>query len=416
MFILRIIMESFAQAYHQLVGNRLRSFLSLLGITIGIFCIVGVQSAVDSLEASIRDSLGKLGDNVVYIQKMPWNEDPGNNWWKYMQRPNPDFEDYEALRGKLTTAAFIDHHVFLSDRTAKWNSNSVERVPVVGVTEDFGPLFQVGYEKGRYFSPGEINSASQKALIGSVVAEQLFGAIEPIGKKISLLGKKLEVIGVFEKSGDAIVNVMNYDEVIIISYNLAQRLGNVKSDNPFGGSINIKAKDGVSLVELQDDITGVLRAHRRLRPREDADFSINSVSMLSAIMDNVFSAMNLAAWFIGGFAIFVGMFSVANIMFVSVKERTSIIGVKMALGARSYVILLEFLIESIVLCLIGGAAGLVLIWAILSLLSGNVPFEIFLSANNMVFGLILSVIIGMLAGFIPAFQAARMDPVEAIRQ
>lgn len=414
--LLKIINESIRQAFQQLAGNKLRSFLSLLGITIGILCIVGVQSAVDSLEANIRGSFEKLGDDVIYIQKMPWNEDPGENWWKYMRRPNPSYNDYKAIKAKVKTAGLVDYHVFIGSKTIKYRSSSVDRATTVAVTYEFDDLFKVNYDKGRWYTPTEYHYGLNKVVIGHKIAEELFGTLDPIGKKVKLMGHKLEIIGVFEKSGKDIINVMDYDEVIIVAYELAKKIANVKAQNPFfGTAVNVKAAKGSTTEELKDELTWVLRAKRRLKPKEENNFSLNSLSILGGIMDAIFGTMSFAGWLIGIFAIFVGGFSVANIMFVSVKERTKIIGIKKAIGAKRYIILLEFLIESIILCILGGAVGLAMLYGFFKLMEGTTPFDIFLSSGNIILGLSLSIIIGVLSGFIPALQASNMDPVVAIR-
>jgi putative ABC transport system permease protein len=413
--ILRVIYESIVQATQQLVSNKLRSFLSLLGISIGIFCIVGVQSAVDSLQDNIMGSLNKLGEDVIYIQKMPWNEDPGQNFWKYQRRPSPSYKDFEAIKKKVKSAGLADYHVFIGARTAKYRSNSVERVFVAAVTYDFEKLFNVEFEKGRYYTPSEFHYGQNKVLMGYEVAEALFGNVEPIGKTINLGGRDVEVIAIFKKSGKDLLKVMDYDRAVIISYELAKKFANVKTNHPFGTTVNVKAAPGISLEELKDDITGALRAQRKLKPKESDNFALNSLSIIANLMNQFFDVLNLVGLFIGVFAILVGMFSVANIMFVSVKERTNIIGIKKALGAKQVVILLEFLIESVILCLIGGAIGLLFAHLVLMMLTGVLPFPIYVDTGNLIFGAGLSVVVGILSGFIPALQAARMDPVDAIR-
>jgi putative ABC transport system permease protein len=413
---LKIFNESIRQAFQQLTGNKLRSFLSLLGITIGIFCIIGVQSAVDSLESNVRGSLEELGDDMIFINKMPMLEDPHENYWKYLRRPNPSYKDYENLKKKVKTAKVVDFHVGIGSKTAKYRSNTVEGAFVLAVTIEFDEMFQPGYDNGRWYNNFEYQKGHNKVVIGYEVAQQLFGAgIDPIGRKIKLMGQKVEVIGVFEKAGESMINIVNFDEVIVISYEFAKKVANVSNSDPRGGSINLQAAEGVSFERLKDDITGVLRNSRGLRPKESNNFAINALSMLAGVLDSVFGALNMAGWIIGGFAIFVGIFSVANIMFVSVKERTGMIGIKKALGAKRNVILLEFLIESIILCILGGILGLILVKLILLCANESMPFPIYLSWNNVVFGISLSIFIGIISGFIPAFQASKMDPVEAMR-
>ncbi len=413
---LKIFYESAVQAVQQLLANKLRSFLSLLGITIGIFCIVGVQSAVDSLEADIRNSFERLGSDVLYINVMPWNEDPGRNFWKYQRRPVPSYTDFKALKKRLTKAYLVDYQVFIGPRSVKWRNNFVERTLLASVTYDFAEIFQVEFQKGRYFTPSEYHYGMNRVLIGHKVAQELFGDVDPIGKQIKLMGQRVEVIGVFAPSGKSLINVLNFDQSIIVGYPFAKKVANLDQiKSPFGIVLIAKAAPGTSLEALKDEVTMVLRSVRKLKPKEENNFALNSLSLIAQAMDAFFGAMSTAGWFIGIFAIFVGAFSVANIMFVSVKERTSIIGIKKALGAKKMVILLEFLIESVILCLIGGVAGLIVVAGTLYLLSGVLPFEVFLNLHNIALGVGLSVLIGVLSGIIPAGQAARLDPVVAIR-
>lgn len=412
----RVIIESISQALQQLIGNKLRSFLSLLGVSIGIFCIIGVNSAVDSLEDNVRGSIEKLGDDIVYVQKISWAEDPGQNFYKYLRRPNISYEDFEAVSERVKSADMVSFHVGVGNRVAKYGTNSMD-IFYIGVTYDFGEMFKFEYDSGRYFSPSEYHFGSNKAILGYEVAQALFGNIDPIGRSIKVNGRKLEVIGVLQKSGDSLVNVMNFDEGIIISYELARKIVNLKPNHPFGNtSVNIKAAEDVDVRQLRDEVTGTLRAHRRLKPKEENNFSINELSIISGFLNSFFGVLNMLGYFIGFFAILVGMFSVANIMFVSVKERTNIIGIKKALGAKSYIILLEFLIEAAILCLIGGVAGLLLVFVITTVLSQVIDFELYMSFGNIMFGIILSMVVGVISGMIPALQASRMDPVDAMRQ
>jgi putative ABC transport system permease protein len=417
--LLRILTEGASQAWQQLVANKLRSFLSLLGITIGIFCIIGVKSAVNSLEDNIRGSLDKLGSDVIYIEKFSWGEDPGANYWKWMRRPNFTFSEYEVLRDNLDNAELIGYWQFLGSKTAKWHSNSVEGVFLLGMTEDCRDLFHLEFDgDGRYFSPVEYQNGSDVCILGGVIAEEIFGVdIDPLEKEVNVSGRKLRVVGVLKKSGKELLKPFNFDNGILVGYNLARRGFGVRTKGGFDRtSLLVKAKPGVDLEAMKDEITGVIRGARRIKPKEESNFALNTLSVLSGLFDSVFGTLNIAGFIIGIFALFVGMFSVANIMFVSVKERTNIIGIKMALGAKRWFILLEILFEAVALCVVGGLIGLSLIWMVTFAISKAMDFDIHLSFSNTLIGILTSVIVGVLSGLIPAAQASRMDPVEAIRK
>ena len=414
--VFKIFLESISQAVSQLQANKLRSFLSLLGISIGIFCIIGVTAAVDSLEDNVRGSFDKLGEDVVSIQKFMWG-DPGPNWQRYLRRPDVSYKDFSVLAGKLKSAQAVSYAVFIGIKTFKFKSASVSDVEFQAVSYAFEELVKLDFQSGRYFSPAEYQYGANKVIIGAKVAEALFGATDPIGRTIQMGGHKFDVIGVLEPAGKSLIDIFSFDNAAIISYELGRKVANLRPDNPFGNaSISVKALQGVSINALKDEITGLMRAHRRLKPKEEDNFSLNTLSIISNALDGFFRVLGMLGIVIGGFAIFVGMFSVANIMFVSVKERTSIIGIKKALGAKRFMILLEFLIESIVLSLLGGLVGLLLVQIVVKGLSNVIDFNLFLSANNILVGVVTSVVVGILAGLLPAWQAARMDPVEAMRK
>lgn len=415
--ILKIIREGALQSWQSLVSNKLRSFLSLLGITIGIFCIVGVRSAVDSLEANVRGSFEKLGRDVIYVSKFTWAEDPGQNYWKFMRRPNISYDDYESIARRVKTAALVSYHVFIGSKTAKWKSNSVERTFMLGCTYDYDKMFNLKFVQGRWFSQSEYQHGTNLVVLGAEVAEGLFGQnVDPINKLVRIGGRPYKVIGVLERNGKDLINIMNFDNALLTSYEMAKKVANLKARNVFGNSmLSVKCDPNVSMDVFRDDITVAMRSTRKLKPLEEENFALNELSLLSKVLDGFFAVLNSVGLFIGLFAIIVGIFSVANIMFVSVRERTNIIGIKKALGAKNYFILLEFLIESVFLCIMGGVLGLAIIALFAKLLSIALEFNLFLSVENIVFGLVLSTIIGILSGVIPALRAARMDPVEAIR-
>lgn len=415
MKILRISKESLRFAINALVVNKLRTLLSLLGVTIGIFTIIIVFTIVDSLERNIRSSVSSLGSNVVYVQKWPWGGEGGEyKWWKYFQRPEPSFKEMQLLEKRMTTASSVVFS-FGFNKTVKFASNSVENAAIIPVSHQYFNLWNHELETGRYFSEIESQNGNPVAVIGKEVARGLFGNKDAVGKKFRILGRKVRIIGVFEKQGSSSIG-QNIDETILIPVTFCRTMMNV--DNRNGARIMVAAKPGVELVELKDELRGAMRSMRRLKPKADDNFALNEISVFSKGLDLVFGIIGMAGGAIGFFSILVGGFGIANIMFVSVKERTNQIGIQKSLGAKKYFIRLQFLLESIILCLIGGIIGLFLVFIsiqIFYLINPDIGLEVTLSLKNILQGLGLSVIIGLVAGFIPAWQASRLDPVEAIR-
>ena len=331
--LLKVIRESIAQALQQLISNKLRSFLSLLGITIGIFCIIGVQSAVDSLENSIRGSFDKLGSDVIYVAKFPWGGGTEADWLRWQRRPNASYNDFKTIKRKVKSAEEASFMLFIGSKTLKYGSSSVDRVAAMGVTYAYRDMYDLDFEEGRYFSYQEHRYGAPKCLIGHKVATELFGDQSPIGKEVKMMGRKLEVIGLIKKSGKDLVGILDFDERLLISFELARKITNIKSNVSFqNASLSVKAASGVSVDQLKDEVEGVLRAERRLKPRQENNFALNELSLMSSLFDAFFGSLSTMGWIIGGFAILVGIFSVANIMFVSVKERTNIIGIKKSTG------------------------------------------------------------------------------------
>ena len=413
---IKVIWESINQALSSLLANKLRSFLSLLGITIGIFCIISIKSAVDSLQQNVMSGLSELGSGTVYIEKFPWNDgDWENNYFKYMKRPDPDFDDFKVVKKKSKLADNVSYSVFSGGKTIKYKSNSLQDAFIKGSSYDFQSIQNLEFVKGRHFTLSEHNSGSNKVILGSVSAKELFQNLDPIGKEIKLAGQNYTVIGVLKEEGDNEFNFMNFDKVIWVSLTNARRFLNIKDGKGVGESLVVKGKPGVDNEELKAELTGILRPHRGLKPREKDNFSLMELSSLNAVLEGIFGTLNAVGFVIGIFALIVGMFSVANIMFVSVKERTNIIGIKKAIGAQKGIILLEFLVEAVVLCLIGGLVGLAFSYLMIIFISNVLDFPMIMTMNNAVFGIVISIIVGMISGIIPAYLAARMDPVVAIR-
>jgi len=419
MILLKLLKESVAGALYELASNKLRAFLSVLGITIGIFCIITVFSAVDSLEKNVRQSFQRLGENVIYVQRFPWNEDPKENQWKYLRRPKADYYEFKALQEKLTHADGVAIMLFVKGKTAKQGSNVVEDVDIFATSHEYEKIKDWQFEQGRYFSLSESQLGSNVAIIGNNIATELFpGQTDIVGKKFKLLDRNTTIIGVLKKEGEDIIGFSD-DNNMILPYNYIKTIVDVDTWNePF---IALKAKAGVSSEELKDEARGVMRSVRKLSPKQDDNFALNEVSIIGNLISTVFSLINKAGWAIGIFSILVGGFGIANIMFVSVKERTHLIGIKKALGAKRFFILVEFLTEAVVLCVLGGLVGLLLVFIESLVLErlirvvAEIEFSFTLSFENIFTGVGLSILIGVIAGFIPALSASLMKPVDAIR-
>jgi putative ABC transport system permease protein len=408
---LNILYESVAFAFHALMVNKLRAFLSLLGISIGIFSIILVYAVVDSLEANIRSSVNSLGNNVVYVQKWGWGGGGEYPWWKYLKRPEPSYEDYRKLTQRFDKAEALVFGMSMNG-TAKYKNNSVERVGVLGATHDYYRVWEFDLSEGRYLTELESNSGPNVAVIGADIAEGLFPNLNAEGKKFSVLGRKFTVIGVFERVGSSLVG-QSQDELILIPAATMRKM--VNPDRLQGNMIMAKAKPSVPMDEFKSELKGALRTIRRLKPKVDDDFSLNEISVIAQGIDQLFGVLGLAGTVIGIFSILVGGFGIANIMFVSVKERTNQIGIQKALGARSGFILMQFLAESILLSILGGLLGLAIVFSLLPLVTDWFGFEVFMSSNNVIIALFISTVVGLISGIIPAIMASKMDPVEAIR-
>lgn len=410
---LQLFRESIMFALNSLRVNKLRSFLSLLGIAIGIFAIVTVFTAVDSMENNIRDSIKSISNNAVYVQKWPWLFGGDYPWWKYINRPLPGIKEMEELKKRLSSASYLAYVAEFNAKTIKYQNNSVENSTIAAVSHDYINIRVFELSSGRYFSEEESASGKPYTVIGSDIAAALFQDTDPIGKSINVMGYKLQVIGVIKKEGSSIIETSR-DESVLVPVNYARNIVNLRSDriDPF---ILVQAKEFVSLDQLKDDLKGAMRAVRKLLPKEDDDFALNESTLLSAGVSAMFVSIGIGGWIIGGFSILVGGFGIANIMFVSVKERTSIIGIQKSLGAKNYFILLQFLSESVILCLIGGATGLLLVYPLSLAATSMLEFNLVLTQSNIIFGLSISAIIGIISGMVPAYNASQMNPVDAIR-
>ncbi len=410
--LIRLIKESFLFAYQEVIINKLRTFLSLLGITVGIFAIISVFTIIDWMERSIKESIASMGDNSVYVMKWPWSFSQDLEWWNILKWPVPTIEEYEEIKQKAITAESVAFLIQTSV-TVEYRNNSAENIDLLSATHDFDIVRNFDIEKGRYFSINESNNGRNSAVIGAELADRLFESSNPVGREITLRGRKLLVIGVFKKEGMGGFSDEGLDRVVLVPINFTRNIVNIRSEslNPM---IIVKAKPNISLPQLKDDLRMILRASRRIRPQDEDNFSLNQVSLLQQGFQSVFSAINLGGWIIGGFSILVGGFGIANIMFVSVKERTNMIGIQKSLGAKNNFILQEFLYESIMLSIAGVILSLALVFFVTLIINWKMDVTITLTTGNIMTGIVISSVIGIISGYAPAYSASRLDPVEAM--
>jgi len=412
LLVLTLLKESFLFALSALRDNRTRTLLSLLGVTIGIMTIIGVFSAVDTLRNNLEDSVRKMGSRTLYVEKWPWGGGGDYPWWRYVNRPEPKYADFEAVKNRMTTAEEVGYTINIPNSVAKYENNSASNINVTAITHEMYAIRNLDVVQGRYFTDQESRAGSLRVILGATIAEGLFPNANPIGKYVTLMGRKMQVIGVLKREGSGmLINVSN-DEVAYIPFALARNLVNYERYDP---SIAIEVKPQFSLDEAESELIGIMRSARRLAPQREDDFSVNQTTLITSQLDQMFGVINLAGFFIGIFSILVGGFGIANIMFVSVKERTNLIGIQKALGAKQFFILAQFLIESILLCLIGGGIGLLIVYGLATLVGVLTGVAIMVSLKMVIITTILSTVIGLIAGIVPAIQAAKLDPVEAIR-
>ncbi len=409
---LRLLNESFGFAMNALRNNKLRTFLSLLGVTIGIFSIIAVLAAVDSLDRKIKKDLSSLDKNTIYLMRFSFGPSTIPQW-KREQFPDVKYDEYEYLKSAMNNTMEMCYQLFTGPQSIKFDAKTVSDVAIVPVSHEFIDIQGLEFETGRFYNEAESNSGAPLIVLGYEIAKGLFEDGEPLGKKVRLYGQKLTVVGVLKKQGAGMFG-NNNDTSSYLPVNFIRRLYGDNSDlmTPV---ILIKPEKGVDMDAYKAELSQKLKNYRGVKPGELDNFFINVLSGFTDLIDGIISQMNLVGWIISGFSLLVGGFGIANIMFVSVKERTNLIGIQKSLGAKNRFILFQFLFEAVILAVIGGAIGLVLVWIISIVLTNVLEFEFILGIGNVLLGTCLAALIGLMAGILPAITASKLDPVEAIR-
>ncbi len=411
-----VLRESSLLSLNFLRANKLRSTLSVLGITIGIFCIVAIFTATHSLEQNIRSNVDKMGDKIVYIQKWPWGFGGNYQWWDYLNRPDVDIQEYKRI-SRESNKDIVKNTAFSFEFGSNKAKSPLQEISDVKITAVIGDFFQINQWElaaGRTFTNFETNQGKNTAILGYNLGMNLFLGANPVGRDIKINGHKVHIIGVLKLQGQAIGGPQ-YDNIIVLPGLFAQKF-NKPNTRGVSSAIILKGKDATELKLLDFEIKRIMRSVRKLRPKDKDNFAINKLTMVSDSLDQTFLAIDGAALLIGIFSLLVGGFGIANIMFVSVKERTGIIGLQKALGAKRNFIMYQFLFEAILLCVIGAIIGIFIVVFLGYLASTFSTFQIFYSSNIFASGIAFSIAIGLVAGIAPALLAAKMDPVVALRK
>lgn len=408
---LNIISSSLRLTLQELKVNKLRTALSLFGVAFGILCIIGVLTGVNSMERNIQNEVNSLGSNTIYIDKWEYAGGADRPTWKYRARPNMKFEEIAMIKQRST---LLDN-ISLLLRTGggiSYKNDLIENISIYGITEAQTAVQPLVFEFGRYFSNSEFTSGSSVCIIGNSNAEALFGNTErAMGKQIDVKGRKTTIVGVIKKEGKNFIG-WDYDKCIMLPYNYCRQIFEVENSNPV---LIAKGKDGITPTQLTNELEGIMRQIRRIAPTQENNFSLNSVEAFSKAIGSFFSSFTFIGAIIGGISLIIGLFGIANIMFVTVKERTAVIGLKKAIGAKRSSILFEFLFEAVLLCLMGGAIGLLLVFILAKIATSAFNFPVYISLPMLITTIIICILVGILAGIIPARRAAKMDAVVAIR-
>lgn len=410
----KLVAESFLFALGALKAHILRTILSLLGVTIGVFLIIFVFTVVDSLERGINGSLSFLNSNNMDIRRFPYDFSSDQPWWEYFKRPYTTWKEYEYLNENMKNSDGITIFAVAGGGISKYQSNTSYDNTLFGISHGYTDVYDLEIAKGRYFTLQETEGGRNVAIMGYRIAEELFGTLEPIGKFFKLKGKKFYIVGIMAEEGEGFLGGSSNDDNLYIPFRAIKNMYHSGARHGLETLISLKGLESdKGLNEMEAELRGHMRRIRGLKPKQKDNFSLNRQEALMNSIGGIFDVMGAAGWFIGIFSILIGGFGTANIMFVSVRERTSIIGIQKSLGAKNYFILFQFLFESIFLCLIGGGIGILFVYLLSFINLGSL--DLVLSLDNVLLGAGLSSIIGVVAGIIPAIKASRMDPVIAIR-
>ncbi len=404
------ISESFNIAYGAIVANKARGVLTTLGIVIGIVAVILTMTAANGLQNTFRESFSSVGADVVYVSRMPWVNFGPN--FGFRNRPQIQLKDADALQQRLRGRGVVNPSIQRPQNT-KYLSQRMDSVTIIGTSEKQTALSNVVPSSGRFFSHSEVRYKKPVAVIGPNIRDGLFGTASPLNQKIKIGRFEYRVIGVMEKQGGGFMGGPNLDRQIYIpvtAYEKHFSRGRGRDDV----NIAVKAPSPEMLEDLEFEVIGHMRNLRKLRPADDLNFAINKLDSLVGSFNSIMGVVILVGVLVTSISLFVGGVGVMNIMFVSVTERTREIGIRKAIGAKKRSILMQFIFESSVICLLGGIIG-ILIAAGLTLVIDAVLMPASLSLGIIVTAIVVSVLVGIVAGIVPAYRGASLDPIEALR-